>query len=575
MSRFLIGVVVGIIVAVLGLVIIGLVIGRIFATRQPAIASNSALVLSLSGEIPEAAPVDIQIPFFQQRGVPTVRDLWTALHQAAKDNRIKAVVIQAQGLQVGSAKLQELHEQLLDFKKSGKPVYALLQNPGSREYYLASTADKVFLSPDDMLNVKGMRAEIMYFKGVLDKVGVNFQVDHIGAYKDAGDVFTRSNMSPETREVLTAMVDQIFNDFCSTIGQGRHKSADEVRALVDQGPFTANQAKSAGLVDVIGYEDQVYADLKKRTGQSELNKVSIRTYVKAAPASGDHVGVIVGEGEIVAGDPNTTTISSESQMSYTAMRKLIQQVRSDSSIKGVILRVDSPGGDAVASDEILHELRLLAATKPVVISFSDYAASGGYYIAMTGDTIVAYPNTVTGSIGVLYARPNIQTLLGRLGVGQDAVSRGKLSGIDSVTEPLSDAGQQKLHEGLLDTYNTFVSKVASARRRTFDQIQPLAQGHVWMGTQARQNGLVDDLGGFDRAVALVRQKAHLSASGDTNLIVFPPKRSIWEVLTNSSSEAMVDEVAARKLHQLVPGLPSESLLHGGMLRLMPFTFSVQ
>src|SRR5271154_3008811 len=233
MGKFLLGVAVGVVIAFLGLLIIGLAIGRIFAKKQPEIASNSALVLSLQGDVPEAAPVDVTIPFFQQRNTPTVRDLWTSLHQAAKDNRIKAIVLRPEGLEIGSAKLQEIHEQLMDFKRSGKPIYAFLQGPGSREYYLATAADKVFLSPTDMLNVKGFRAEITYLKSALDKIGVNFQVDHIGAYKDAGDIFTRTNMSPETRDVLNAVLDQLYSDFCATVAQGRRKTPDEVKALVD------------------------------------------------------------------------------------------------------------------------------------------------------------------------------------------------------------------------------------------------------------------------------------------------------------------------------------------------------
>lgn len=571
MGKFLLGVAVGVVIACLGLLIIGLAIGKLFSSKQPEIANSSVLQLALEGEIPETPPVDISVPFLQQRQTPTVRDLWTSLRQAAKDDRVKAILLEPSNLAIGHAKLQEIHEELMDFKRSGKPVYAFLQSPGSAEYYLATAADKVYVSPDDMLNVKGFRAEITYLKAALDKIGVNYQVDHMGAYKDAGDIFTRTNMSPETREVMNAVLDQIYGDFCSTVAQGRRKTADDVKALVDQGPFTASQAKVAGLIDEIGYEDQVYSDLKKKTG-SDLTKLNIKTYSRGVPAGGDRIAVIAGEGEIIHGSDNSVT---EGDINFGQMQKIIHEVRNDSSIKGVILRVDSPGGDAVASDEILHEMKLLAAAKPVVVSFSDLAASGGYYISMTGDTIVSYPNTITGSIGVVYARPNIQGLLSKIGVNEDSVSRGKLSNVDSLTEPLSDAGLQKLHESLVETYNTFVSKVAAARRKTFDQIAPLAQGHVWMGAQARQNGLVDDLGGYDRAVMLIREKAHLSPSGETNLVLYPPRRSIWEVLSSVSSDSVMEAAGQAKLRKLIPGLPSTELLRGGVLHVLPYQFSVQ
>jgi len=202
MWKFLLGVAVGIVVAFVGALIVVFAIGRLFSSKQVSVEGNSVLVLALSGELPEAAPLDIPVPFAQAQSVPTVRDIWTSLRQAATDNRIRAVVLQPNGLATGWGKLQELRQEIVAFKKSGKPVYAFLQSPGSREYYLASVADKIYLSPDDMLGVKGFALEEMYFKNTLDKVGVQFEVDHIGRYKDAGDIFTKTAMSPETREVL-------------------------------------------------------------------------------------------------------------------------------------------------------------------------------------------------------------------------------------------------------------------------------------------------------------------------------------------------------------------------------------
>lgn len=573
MGKFLLGVLVGVIVAVLGTVIIVLAIGRLFANKQPTVAANSALVLSFEGEVPEAAPVDVPVPFIESQSIPTVRDVWTSLRAAAKDNRIKAVVLQPRALAAGWGKLEEIRQELTDFKKSGKPVYAYLQRPGSRAYYLASVADKIFLSPDDMLEVKGFGIEEMFFKSTLDKLGVNVQVDHIGRYKDAGDIFTRTNMTPETKEVLGQVLDQIYGDFCTTIGQGRHKSADDMRALIDMGPFVAEQAKATGLVDELGYEDQVYADLKKRAGVGDLNKVNIKSYFKAAPGRGDRIALIAGEGDIITGESDSSF--SEGNISSGSFEKTIRQVREDSNIKGVILRVDSPGGDAVASDEILHELKLLSAAKPLVISMSDVAASGGYFISLTGDPIVSYPDTITGSIGVLYVRPNLHGLYDKLGIQTDSLKRGKLADMDFPDVPLSDVAQQKLHDSIQATYHSFVAKVAAARKKTYDQIDAIAQGRVWMGAQARDNGLVDQLGGLDQAIAIVRQKAHLSATGATNLVMFPPRRSLLEVLANSSSETDAEARLETRLRKVVPGLPGPAILKGGMLRIFPYKLAVQ
>ncbi|MBV9759799.1 MAG: signal peptide peptidase SppA [Acidobacteriaceae bacterium] len=574
MAKFLLGVVVGVVVAFVAAVIVVLAIGRLFANKQPTIAANSVLVLSLDGELPETPPVEIPFPFGKSQSVPTVRDVWSSLRQAASDNRIKAVVIQPRHLVAGWGVLQEIRQDLTNFRQSGKPVYALLDNPGSREYYLASAAEKIYLAPEDLLDVKGFHLEEMYFKNTLDKLGIQVQVDHIGRYKDAGDIFTRTNMSPETREVLGEVLDQVYNDFCSTVGAARHKSAADVKALLDMGPFLAAQAKGTGLVDELGYEDQVYGDLKKRLGGEALNKVNIRTYFHAVPARGDRIALLVGEGDIVGGE-SENSLGSQAVIASGTFSKLVRQVRNDSSVKGVILRIDSPGGDSIASDDILHELKLLSRAKPLVISMSDVAASGGYYVSMTGDPVLSYPDTITGSIGVLYVRPNLHGLYDKLGISDDMMSRGKLADMDSPYIPLSDAARDKLHDLIQSTYVSFVGKVASARKKSFDQIDPIAQGRVWMGAQAQQNGLVDTLGGLDQAIALIRKRAHLSATGETNLVTYPPRRSLLDVIANASTDDMASSAAETKLRKAIPGLPSESFLRGGILRLMPYRVTIQ
>ncbi len=573
MAKFLLGVLVGVVVTVVGGLIILLAIGRIFAAKQPTIAANSVLMLTLDGDIPEAAPIDISLPFLPSQNTPTIRDVWASLREAARDNRIKAVIIEPRGLLIGWARLQEIREELMSLKKSGKPLYAFLQSPDSKDYYLASAADKIFLSPDDTLNIKGFLIEAMYFKGSLDKLGIDMQVDHIGRYKDAGDIFTRSNMSPETREVLNDILDQLYGDFCSTIGQSRRKTADEVKSLVDQGPFTTDQAKANGLVDSAGYEDQVFTELKQKLGIDDLNKTSIKKYFRAVPNRGDRIALLVGDGEIASGQ-GENGLGSQAAIISGPFSRTIQQVRNDASIKGVILRVNSPGGDAVASDEILHELKLLSARKPVVVSMSDLAASGGYYISVTGDPIIAYPDTITGSIGVLYAKPNVHGLYDKLGINEDLLTRGRLADMDSESVPLSDAARQKLHEQIQATYAAFVGKVASARKKSYSQIDALAQGRVWMGERARQNDLIDQLGGLDSAIALVRQKANLPVNGSTNLVMYPPRRSLLEILTSSSTDASVMAIGDRKLRSLLPDLPGRAFLRGGILRILPYQLNI-
>lgn len=574
MGKFFLGVLVGVVVAVLCGIVVAFAIARLTASKAPQVDAESVLVLNLEGDVPEIAPVEIPIPFLQAQGAPTVRDVWTSLHAAASDSRIKAVMLEPRGLGIGWAKMQEIHQDILDFKKSGKPVYAFLQGAGTREYYLASAADKIYVSSDDSVDVKGLGLEALYLKNGLDKLGINVQVDHIGRYKDAGDMFTRTDMSPETKEVLNQVLDQLYGDFCATVGAGRRKSADDIRAIVDKGPFMGSQAKTNGLVDELGYRDQAYGDLNKKVGVADLKKVSIKTYFRAEPGSGDRIAFIAAEGDIVQGDPGDQ-FGDNQIIASERIAKTIRQVRNDSTVKGVIVRVDSPGGDAVASDDILHELKMLSDSKPTVISMSDYAASGGYFISMTGSKIVAYPDTLTGSIGVLYIRPNLHDLYGKLGINAAILTRGKFADIDSDYVPLSDAAKQKLHESIQLTYQSFVSKVATARHKTYDQIDPIAQGHVWMGAQARQNGLVDDLGGLDDAVTLIRQQAKLPSSGSTDLVMYPGRRSLLEILMSSSPDDVAAGLADSRIRKVLRGLPTPTLLRGGVLRILPYQISVQ
>jgi protease-4 len=575
MRKFFLGAFIGVLFTFVILFVLAGILFKLAANKKPTIETNSALVLNLEGDLPEVPPVEVDIPLLQTQAAPTVSDMWTAMHAAAKDSRIKAIVLKPRNLTLGWGKLQEIRNEIVSFKKeSGKPVYAYLQTPGMHEYYLASAADKIYVDPDDYLEVKGFLVEETYLKGLLDKVGIGVDVDHIGRYKDAGDVFTRSNMSSETREVMNSVLDQILNSFCAAVAEGRHKQVDDVRNLIDQGPFLATAAKSSGLVDELGYESQLYRDLSRRVKENSLAKLSYKTYAKASESSGERIALLAGEGDIVRGRVDQPFGQTDVIASDT-FSKSIERVRKDKSVKGVILRIDSPGGDAVASDEILHELKLLSAAKPVVISMSDLAASGGYFISMTGDPIVAYPDTITGSIGVLYGKPNFRGLYNKLGITKDLLARGKFADIDSDYTPLSDAEKQKLHDGLMATYHSFVTKVATARKKTYDQIDVLAQGRVWMGAQASQNGLVDRLGDLDTAVSLIRERAKLPPAAGINLVAYPPRRSLLDTLFNATPETVTEALTRQKLKAMMgDGLPSPAAVRGGMLAIMPYRITI-
>jgi protease-4 len=571
MKKFLLGILVGLVLAGMGAVILLFALARL-GDRRPDVADGSTLMFRLEGSSPEQPSVEIPIPFWESQSPLTVRDTWEMLHGAAQDKRIKAMVLAPQGVGAGWAKLQEIRDGILAFRKSGKPVIAWLRNPRTREYYLATAADHIYLAPEDVLDVKGLRAELTYFRKTMDKLGVQMEVERIGKYKDAADMFTRTSMSEETREVMTSVIDQLFGRVVDVVATSRKRSPEQVRALIDQGPFLGPQAKSGGLVDDLLYEDQVLDELKKRLGQKELKKISHRDYLRAlspSPGKSQRIAYIVGEGSILRGRADGA--GSEDLIASESFIRLLRQVGNDAGIRGAIVRIDSPGGDAIASDDILRELKLLSKKKPMVISMSDVAASGGYFISMTGDPVLAYPDTITGSIGVIYGKLNLRGLYDKLGIQKELLTRGRFADIDSDYQPLSDAGRMKLRESIGSIYQGFLVRVAEARKRKPEEIDALGQGRVWMGAQAKERGLVDELGGLDRAIEMLRAKAQIPAEEKIRLVPYPPRRSLFEKLMSRSTESAIDT----RLRAFIRGFDLRLWARGGILKVMPYTITVE
>lgn len=573
MRKFAIGFVIGLFFA--GLVIVILVLAALrFGEPKVVVASNSTLVLRLEGNLPEQPPVELPLPFLEQQQPMTMLETWQLLRKAAADPRIKAVVIEPRSLRVGWAKLQELRDNIAAFKKSGKPVYAYLRGAGTREYYVATAADRVLMSPEDLLDVKGLRAELVYLKGTLDKLGVQLEFEHVGKYKDAPDMFTRTTPSPETLEVMNQVLDQLFGNLIDVMAQGRNQQPAAIRALIDDGPFLGKAALDRGLVDALLFEDEMYGQLKDRL-KSDVKKINEQDYNRA-PFSGAEgktkIAYVVGQGEIIRGGPHDNP--SDEGITAAGMVKLLRKVENDSSIRGAILRIDSPGGDGIASDDILHEAKVLSQKKPVVISMSDLAASGGYFIAMTGDPVIAYPNTITGSIGVFFGKANLRGLYDKIGVNKNTLTRGRFANIDTDYGPLSEPERAKLRREIEVFYQGFVQRVADGRKRKYDDVEPLAQGRVWMGAQAKQNGLIDELGGLDRAVEMIKERAKIPASEKIALVTYPPRRTWWEILWSRSDDTAPALISA-KAQALVGRLPIRALAQGGILKLMPYSIEVQ
>lgn len=582
MGKFLLGCLTGAILIVL-IGVIGFFAVASLRSKPATIADGSTLVLHLSGTVPEKPPIEFSVPGLGERPSITVENVWGMLRRAAADTRVKAVVFEPEEVSAGWGTMQEIHADLENFRKSGKPLIAWLKSPNLRDYYMATAASRIYMPPTDLLNVKGIGFQMMYFKNTLDKLGVQMDVEHAGKYKDYGDQWTRSSMSPETKEVMNSLADGLYGDLVDTIAKGRAKDAAAIRSILDNGPFLGKQAKSYGLIDDLKYEDEVFGELKGTLHQTAIRKASEKDYARvndaaAGIAAQDQIAFVVGEGAIARGDDGDSD-----GLESGAFDRMLERVGNDATVKAAIVRINSPGGEVVASDDMWRAMNQLKAKKPLVISFADEAASGGYYMSMTGSPIVAYPMTITGSIGVVFGKPNLHGLYDKLGITKDTVSRGKFALIDSDYASLTPEGRAKLKEGIDATYDDFLAKVSQARKKPVSEIEPVAQGRVWLGNQAKDRGLVDDMGGIDDAIRKARQLAGIPAANRVGLVIYPGKKSLLDYVMELSGsggdddamDALLSRAGFAPLRAALRDSRLKVWMRGGMFRMSPFTVQFQ
>jgi protease-4 len=534
------------------------IIAVVYAAKtmgRPDVPDNSVLVLDISGELPDYVaeePLAKAVGIKQQQSFTS---LMTQLRKAKVDQRIGAVLLDVNFPGIGWGKAFELREAIADFKSSGKPVYSYMQMGTNREYYIASAADKVFLPPTGDIYINGFAAEAMFYKGSLDKLGIEADVIQIGPkYKNAPDRYTRKEMSDGQREVLNAVLDEYFDRYTSAVAESRKKSVDDVKSLIDGAPYNANQAKSLGLIDDALYREQVDNELKTALGYKTDEKLrTIRgSSYRDVPSdtlglnNGSKVAVIYASGAINVGHSSNGPLSGEMVGSDTLV-EAITEATDDKSIKAIVIRVDSPGGSALASDLIWHAIENAKAKKPVVVSMADVAASGGYYIACNANKIVAEPSTITGSIGVFMGKPVVKGLYDWLGVTNEYVMRGKNAGIFRETEKWTPEEREKMVQQTNSIYfDNFVPKVSKGRQKSAEEVNALGQGRVWTGTQAKGNGLIDEFGGLEKAISIAKQLAELPADKDVKRIVLPEPKPWFESFfsDDSSSDAKEAQTAA-------------------------------
>ena len=519
LCRTIVNIVITIAVLLFG---IGLMLG---GGHHAAVPSTAALVVDIQGALVEQFSGDpAQRAFdrlFGQRDEKPqtrLRDVLTAIETAKSDRRIKALVLETDGMDAaGLESLQEIGHAIRDFKKTGKPVFALGSSYDQSQYYLASMADTVFIHPMGEVFLRGFGLYQPYFKDALDKLGVEWNVFRVGKYKSAVEPFMLNGMSPEAREDYTALVDQLWSSYQSDVTMARKLPGDAIKdysnnldqGLTATGGDGARLALNAHLVDKIADFDQMEEAVEKVVGTADhsFRSVDFRDYVAGLDAggfAGDRVGVIVAEGDIQNGDQPPGSIGGDS------MSNLLREARYDDSIKAVVLRVDSPGGSSFASDLILREVELTQkAGKPVVISMGNVAASGGYWISMSGDAIYASPSTITGSIGAFGMLPTFQDSLTKIGVHTDGVGTGPYSDAYDVTRSMTPEMKQMFQLSVDNLYASFVDKVAQHRHMKSTAVEAIAQGEVWTGADAKRLGLVDKFGGLEEAEAAAAKMADL------------------------------------------------------------------
>ena len=558
----------------------GIVLMYLAVSRGPTVPSTAMLVLRPGGEIQEVVPDDVF--GLLGRNTQTVRGFIESLEKAKRDPRIHAVLLMPSNLSLPYwAKVQELRDAIIDFRKSKKTVVAFLEYGGDREYYLASAANKVYLLPTSPLDLTGVASYEIFLRGTLDKIGAYPDFLHVGDYKTAVNQMTEKGFTPAHKEMSESLNRDMYDQLVRGIGEARGKRDDEMRALIDQGPFVPEDALRHGLVDGLAYEDQLddrVAEL--RSGSRELRRIEGSDYQRAGVSLGgrSRIAVIYAVGTIVSGrsafDPlNGAVIGSDTLVEQ------IRDVRDDDSVKAIILRVDSPGGSSVASDVIWRELMITRDKKPsrpLIASMSDLAASGGYYISMPAQVIVAQPATLTGSIGVYTGKVALGGTLGKVGVTTETVKSGANADIYSPFAPFSPPQRARLQDHMQGFYENFVEKAAESRKTTPEKIDEVAQGRVWTGRQAREHGLVDALGGLDVAVRIAKERAHIPADEEVQLVVYPARRNLYQALTDQFSGQMnVWGVLANGAEQrAVAALtaPARLFRRGEPLALMPYAF---
>ncbi len=507
-------------------VLVALVIGMALWQPGPRIPEGSVLVLELSGQLAEAPPVDT-LSRLTARG-PALPTLLLLLEMAGADERISGVLLHIRSLNVGYARIQELRDAVLRIRGSRKQVVALLDVAhfnATREMYLASSADQVFVVPGFLGPLAGIAGQSIFLGSLFEKIGVRYEFVRIGDYKSAVETFSASEMSEPARQMTNEIFDGLFAQITSGIAEGRNLAAADVVALIDEAPATSEEYLQAGLADGIAGRDEVL----ESAGFEQSEEISSADYLRVPPGrlglrSGPQIALIFGEGTIIQSGRSTLTRSCPADEIGAA----IERAAEEEAVRAIVLRVNSPGGSSLASEQLWRAIRRAREKKPVVVSMAEVAASGGYYVASGADAILAEPATLTGSIGIYFLRAEFSGLYEKLEIGTELFTRGPLAGISGGNEPLTPEQLARTSDWIRTLYAEFLARVAEGRGVDPEDVDKVGQGHVWLGATALENGLIDELGGLWAAVQRAKREANIPADVDPERVLFPGPRSTRE-----------------------------------------------
>ena len=539
--KFTLATVTGIILSSIVLFIVSMVtlFGIMSASdTETIVKKNSVMMLDLNGTLVERTqenPLDILSQLFSDdSNIYGLDDILSSIKKAKENENIKGIYLQASSLGTSYASLQEIRNALLDFKESGKFIIAYGDSYTQGLYYLSSVADKVLLNPKGMIEWRGIAAAPVFYKDLLQKIGVEMQIFKVGTYKSAVEPFISTEMSPANREQVTAYINSIWRQVTEGVSNSRYIPVDSLNAYADRMLmfYPAEESVKCGLADTLIYRNDVRNYLKELVeigkddqlpmlGLSDM--VNVRKNVPK-DKSGNIVAVYYASGEIT--DYAGSSASDEGIVGSKVSRDL-RKLKDNDDVKAVVLRVNSPGGSAFASEQIWHAVKELKTQKPVLVSMSDYAASGGYYISCAADTIVAEPTTLTGSIGIFGMVPNVKGLTDKIGLTYDVVKTNKYSDFGNIMRPFNEGEKALLQMTITEGYNTFIGRCAEGRHMTKEAIEKIAEGRVWTGEAAKELGLVDELGGIDKALDIAVAKADIE---NYTVISYPAKQDFFSSL---------------------------------------------